>query len=215
MLRIQKFTFNPFQENTYVIVNGSNAILIDPGMSDKTEELQFNSFLVKNNLTLKAVWLTHAHVDHIMGIHYIQTQFDVPFYMHSLEQENLTSGPLVAKAYGIPFNEFEAFSPLLLDEMDCIAFNNENLEIIFAPGHSAGSVCFYHKDTAQLIGGDVLFRQSIGRTDLPGGNFETLNDSIQKKLYLLPDETTVFSGHGPETSIGYEKVNNAFVKALK
>ena len=183
-------------------------------MSNKIEEEELISFLKAHNLILEAVWLTHAHIDHIMGIGFIQTHFDVPFYMHSLEHENLKSGPLVAKAYGIPFNDFEAFSPFLLDDMERISINDQTFEIIFAPGHSAGSMCFYHKDTGQLIGGDVLFRQSIGRTDLPGGDFETLQQSIQQKVYLLPDDTTVYSGHGPETTIGYEKVNNAFIKAL-
>jgi len=213
MITIKKFTFNPFQENTYVLYKDEKAILIDPGMSNLAEENEFKQFLHDHNLDLEAVWLTHAHIDHIMGVAFIQSAYSVSIFMHSLEMENLHSGPLVGEAYGIPFSKFETFEPKLLDKLDSIQFANESFEIIFAPGHSAGHVCFYHKSTNQLIGGDVLFRQSIGRTDLPGGDFETLKQSIQSKLYLLADETLVYSGHGPETTIGYEKVNNGFVKA--
>lgn len=215
MLHIKKFTVNPFQENSYILYGKESAVLIDPGYSNELEFEKATLFLEEQKLQVEAVWLTHAHIDHVLGLHLIESTFpNLPIYMHPLENDNLLSAETVANGYGIPFIPFNTKleTTKSLEELKPMQLDGEVVNLIFAPGHSAGHVCFHYKKGNQLIGGDVLFFQSIGRTDLPGGNFETLQQSILNNIYKLPEETIVFSGHGPETSIGFEKKNNSFVR---
>jgi len=214
MLHVKKFSVNPFQENSYVLfTNDKNAVIIDPGFSNEVEEKQLLTFIATNQLTVEAIWLTHAHIDHIMGLSFCKNQFKVPVYMHSLEKANLAMGADLAARYGLPFNNFSDSIDFELDQMERINLGNETFEIHFTPGHSAGSVSFYNKELKCIFSGDVLFLQSIGRTDLPGGNHQKLQKTIVEKMYTFPAETIVYSGHGAETSIGFEKENNPFFRA--
>ncbi len=212
MLTVSKFTFNAFQENTYLLSSENRAVLIDPGMSTPQEQQELMAFIRDQQLSIEGIWLTHAHIDHVLGLEFARKEFDVPISMHSLENDNLNSASRIAGAYGLPMEPFTGSVERYWDEMSEVKLGDETLSILFTPGHSAGSVSFYHASSHQIVSGDVLFLQSIGRTDLPGGDFNTLQESIIQQLYVLPEETKVFSGHGPETSIGYEKSNNAFVR---
>lgn len=212
MIQVQSFTFNPFQENTYLLISeDKNAILIDPGMYDAEEVKVIKSFLEKNELTLTKILLTHAHLDHIFGLKLILDEYDVPFYLHKEELPVYENAEAVASGYGVslslPQKKYE-----LISETETIPFGNQELEIRFAPGHSPGSICFYSEKDGFVISGDVLFQNSIGRTDLPGGDTSTLLKSVQTQLFTLPDDTKVYSGHGPSTTVGLEKMNNPFFR---
>ena len=217
MINITKWTVNPFQENTYLLYGNQEAVIIDPGFSNAQEFLWFTQFIEEHHLKLTEVWFTHAHIDHVLGLKFIEDAYpNLPVWLHPEEEINFNNAQLVAQQYGIPFNQYKSTmqSTHDLSKEKELMIEEQALQLIFAPGHSPGHICFYNSKDLWLIGGDVLFLQSIGRTDLPGGSFETLQKSIQNKIYALPEETIVHPGHGPETSIGYEKRNNAFVQAV-
>jgi len=211
-MKIQSFTFNPFQENTYVLFDETGeGILVDPGCYFPEEEDQLLHFIRQEKINIVSCVLTHAHIDHVMGCAWARRELEVAPELHELEVENLERAAEVGKMYGIPVKSAPAIGNYLVPGQR-VSFGTTELEILFTPGHSAGSVCFYHEPSLRLIGGDVLFYDSIGRTDLPGGNFETLENSILTQLYRLPDQVEVFPGHGPSTTIGREKVSNPFVR---
>lgn len=212
MLLIKTFTFNPYQENTYLLYNEQGeAIVVDPGMYFPEEREEFLSFIKEHSLTPKILLNTHCHVDHVLGNHFIHEQFGLVPQLHELEIPVLVEVQNYAPQMGFNY-DVSPIPETFLKESDIIRLGNDELEIIFAAGHSPGHVCFYSAKQKFLIGGDVLFRNSIGRTDLPGGNHQQLLDSISKNLYVLPEDTVVHPGHGPETLIGFEKQNNPFVK---
>ena len=213
MMHIKVFTFNPFQENTVVLYDDTReAIIIDPGCYEKAERNQLQQFVVEEELKVVRLVNTHCHVDHVLGNAWVAKTFGVELTMHRLDLPTLKSNEVVAPQYGFP--AYEAAAPVhFFDDGDTLSFGEPKLEIRFTPGHAPGHVVLYHADQQVVIGGDVLFRGSIGRTDLPGGDFDTLANSIRKQLYTLPDEVTVYPGHGPETTIGFEKANNPFVPA--
>ena len=206
-------TFNPFQENTYVLADATGqATVIDPGMSTPEEERAFDEFLRKQNLTLQACWLTHAHIDHVLGLAHVHKTYGLTPQVHPGERPVYEANPQVAGMYGV------ALRPLpqpdySLAAGDAITIGGLSAKQVLAPGHSPASVCFYVEAEGLLVGGDVLFRDSIGRTDLPGGDHATLLASIQREVYTLPKETVVWPGHGPQTTVAYERVNNPFVRA--
>ncbi len=212
MLNIKQFTFNPFSENTYLLYDDSHhAVIIDPGCYDRYEQAQLLAFINQKALQPEALWLTHAHIDHVLGNQFVYEQWGLSPQMHRAEQTNLDRLPAYAPTFGFPAIQSPAASDYI-EAADVLKVGDFELEVLFAPGHSAGSLCFYHRAGGWLIGGDVLFRESIGRTDLPGGDFDTLISSIQKQLFNLPEATIVYPGHGPATTIGYEKRNNPFLK---
>ncbi|HEY1045636.1 MAG TPA: MBL fold metallo-hydrolase [Bacteroidia bacterium] len=212
MLQVQKFTFNPFSENTYVVYNETgDCIIFDPGLYNAHDEIELSQFIEHKELKPAYLINTHCHIDHIMGNEYISKKYGLELYAHKLEVDILKMGRTTALMYGLHYNP----SPEIvhyIDENDVIQLGKESLKILFTPGHSPGSICFYSESSEFVISGDVLFRQSIGRSDLPGGKHETLVNSIKTQMYNLPDETIVYSGHGPETQIGYEKIYNPFVQ---
>lgn len=212
-MKLKKFTFNYFSENTYVIYDETKkCAILDPGCCNKEEESELEEFIASAGLEPVLLLNTHCHIDHILGNSFVSEKYSLGLFIHKDDLPVLKAGTAVAGRYGIPYNE----SPLptgYLEEGKGVEFGNTRLEVIHTPGHSPGSVCFINTSEKLVIGGDVLFRGSIGRTDLPGGDFNTLKRSIQEKVYLLPDEYTVYSGHGDETSIGQEKNTNPFVKA--
>ncbi len=205
------FTVNPFQQNTWLAYKNGEAILFDAGFYGASEINLLLDFLEDKNLELKACLLTHAHVDHILGLQPILGRFDIPVYL-SHEDLNLWENFFVqASTYGFNAQPFD-FTPKNYPASGEMSLGNFNFKAIYTPGHSPDHVSFYFKDDAVIIAGDVLFRESIGRTDLYKGNFSVLENVIKNKFYTLPDETRVLSGHGPETTIGYEKKHNQFVK---
>ncbi len=213
MLKIKTFTFNPFQENTYLLINEQNeAILIDPGCYEPSEQQELQGFLENNNITLKLLINTHAHIDHVLGLEFIHRTFGLTTQLHETELPVFRAVSSYASNYGFVYQEAPEPTVLLKDG-DIIHFGNNQLEVLFCPGHSPGSVAFYSKEQHFVIAGDVLFYRSIGRTDLPGGDHATLLRSIKTKMYTLPDETIVYSGHGPQTTIGAEKIYNPFVNS--
>ncbi len=213
MLTIKTFTFNPFQENTYLLFNEKNeGILIDPGCYEPYEQDELKQFISTNNIELKLLLNTHCHVDHVLGNAFIEQEFGLITRMHELELPIFKAVSSYASNYGFVYKE-AAYSEELLLDFEIIQFGEDQLEVLFCPGHSPGSVCFYSAKQNFLIAGDVLFYRSIGRTDLPGGDFNTLMRSINNRLLNLPGETIVMPGHGPQTTIESEKLYNPFINA--
>ena len=211
MISIKQFTFSPVQENTYVLFNEQKqAIIIDPGCYYKNEKEELSNYI--NNQNLKVVQLinTHCHLDHIFGNKWVYETYALELFIHKNEEVVLAFGPQSGQMWGLPFDNYEG--PLhFLTEGDTLNLGEDKLKIILAPGHSPGSICFYCEEQKFIIAGDVLFRDSIGRTDLPLGDHNTLLQSIRQQLFTLPDDVVVYPGHGPSTTIGYEKMHNPFL----
>jgi hydroxyacylglutathione hydrolase len=209
-MKVQSFTFNPFSENTYILYDESNeCIIIDPGCNDSFEKQEISEFIKSNGLNPIHLINTHCHIDHILGNKFISESYNLPLTAHKKEKQVLDFGTQTAMMYQIPY-ELSPEITKFIDEGDTITFGNTKLDVLFTPGHSPASISLYCKSANILIAGDVLFQGSIGRTDLPGGNFETLTRNIKAKFFTLPDETVVFSGHGNPTTIGIEMRTNPF-----
>ncbi|AQY21998.1 MBL fold metallo-hydrolase [Riemerella anatipestifer] len=212
MLSIKTFTFNPFSENTYLVYNeAKQAFIIDPGNFTANETLALSEFITSQNLTVKNILLTHAHIDHIAGLQWAFDTYQVPVLMHQLDQELLDRAPLTARQYGFNMLPFVG-QTTFIDEGETLQLGTDTLHLLHTPGHSPGSISFYHKEQNWVISGDVLFQGSIGRTDLYKGNYEQLIESIKTKLLTLPPNTQVYSGHGASTNIGFEQQYNPFLK---
>ncbi|HVK96412.1 MAG TPA: MBL fold metallo-hydrolase [Flavisolibacter sp.] len=212
MLTVQPFTFNPVQENTYILYNeNKDCCIIDPGCYFASEEQELIEFIQQNELRPIYLLNTHCHLDHIFGNRFIHKQFGLVLHMHKLEQPVLEFGPESGKMWQLPFDNYDG-ELKFIDEGDEIRIGKDVLEILFTPGHSPGSISFYSNDHKFLISGDVLFQGSVGRTDLPGGDFTILEESIRTKLYTLPEDVIVYPGHGDSTTIGDEMKSNPFVK---
>jgi len=211
MIHIKAFTFSPISENTYVLYNNEGkAIIIDPGCYFPAEQETLKNFLADTGLTPVQLLNTHCHLDHVFGNKWVHETYGLELYIHPNEAQMLELAPVSGERWGLPFQNYNG--PIhFLNDGDKVLFGDTALDVILTPGHSPGSICFYLPSQGDLIGGDVLFRGSIGRTDLPGGDSETLLNSIREKLWVLPDETVVYSGHGIKTTIGYEKRNNPFL----
>lgn len=215
MLHIKGFEFNPFQENTYVLYDETKAcIIVDPGCFENHEEKILTGFINDNQLRVTQLINTHCHIDHVLGNAFVKHQFGVNLYIHKLEEPFLKAVKTYAPNYGF-YQYQDAEADGFLDEHSTVQFGNQTLQILFVPGHSPGHIALYHVDSKSLIGGDVLFQNSIGRTDLPGGDFDTLISSIHQKFFTLPEEVTVYCGHGPTTTIGYEKRTNPFCALIQ
>ncbi len=211
MLQIQSFTFSPIQENTYLLFNEfKQCIIIDPGCYFDAEKETLKEFIETNGLKPALLLNTHCHLDHVFGNKFIAETYNLTLQLHEKEKSVLSFAPTSGLMYNMPFDNYAGVF-IELKGGDKILLGDDELEIIEAPGHSPGSICFYCSKQHFIIGGDVLFKRSIGRTDLPGGNHQILLNSIRQKLFLLPDDTIVYSGHGTETTIGEEKFFNPFV----
>ncbi len=218
MLKIKVFAFSPIQENTYVLYNDKNeCAIIDPGCYFPQEQQELQVFIDKNQLKPKMLLNTHCHLDHVFGNKFIAEKYGLKLHLHPEEEALLQMAPASGLMFDLPFDNYTG-EFIFLNEGDLptgqagtIYLGEDKLEIIHAPGHSPGSICFYCKAQRFIIGGDVLFNGSIGRTDLPMGDYQTLINSIKQKLFLLPDDVIVYNGHGAETTIGNEKKYNPFV----
>ncbi len=211
MIKVEYFTFSPISENTYLLSNETGeAIIIDPGCYFSTEEETLKNHISNNNLKPVQLLNTHCHLDHVFGNKWVAETYGLELFLHTLEEKMLRLAPASGVLYGVSFKNYKG--PLhFLKEGDIVKLGEDELKVIFAPGHSPGSICFYCEAQKFLIGGDVLFYESIGRTDLLFGNHKELLKNIKEKLFVLPDETIVYSGHGPQTTIGHEKENNPFL----
>lgn len=212
MLKVKVFPFNKFQENTYIVYDEEGQCAIfDPGMSTADEEVVFSHYIEQEGLKPIALYNTHCHIDHVLGNRYVFEHYGLMPQFHEREVPILVAVENIAPGYGFRYDT----SPIpetFLKDGDTIKIGKHELKILFVPGHSPGHLCFYTAADSFIIGGDVLFRNSIGRTDLPGGNHQQLLTHIQQHIYTLPEQTTIYPGHGPSTSIGFEKANNPFVR---
>ena len=208
---IQSFTVGPFAENTYLLTKDNKSVLIDPGFFDPNEFKTVKDELQKKDTELIAVLLTHAHVDHVLGLEKVLKEFDLSVYLNHSDLYLWENFPEQAKRFGFHAAGFD-FTPENLPEQKNFTLGPFGFDVLFTPGHSPDHVSLYFDKEGIVVAGDALFRESIGRTDLYKGSFERLATSIKEKLYTLPDETTVYPGHGPSTTIGHEKAANSFVK---
>ena len=210
-MEVVAFTFNPFMENTYVLHQGGKGVIIDPGCYDPAEEQELVDYIESNGIMIEKIINTHGHIDHVLGNSFTKNKFNAPLWIGEHDVQTLKSVEAYAPSYG--FQKYQSTEPdHLIKEGDVISVGSGELSVLFVPGHAPGHIAFYNAEHGFIIGGDVLFRESIGRTDLPGGNFDTLMESIKNKFYPLPDETIVYPGHGGETTLGHEKKYNPFCR---
>ncbi len=212
MLQVKMFTFNPVQENTYLVYNEQgDCCIIDPGCYFDYECNELKEWIHANGLKPKYLLNTHCHLDHVFGNHFVAEYFGMELHIHPLEKEMLEMASLSGQKWGLPFKNYEG--PLhWIDEKGSISLGEDVMQILFLPGHSPGHIGFYATKERFLIGGDVLFQGSIGRTDLPKGDYNTLINSIQTVLMALPDDVVVYPGHGSSTTIGIERKHNPFLE---
>jgi hydroxyacylglutathione hydrolase len=210
-MQVAQFTFNDFSENTYVLYDETKCCaIIDPGCFKSYEQQELSSFIIEKELTPVLLVNTHCHIDHVLGNAFVSKKYQLPLHLHQNELQTYEETARWGQFFGLVIENIPT-PQVFISETDKLLFGNTTLDILFTPGHSIASLSFYHAPSSQLIAGDVLFYQSIGRTDLPGGDYNVLINSIKNKLFTLPEETIVYSGHGPKTSIGYEKKNNPFL----
>lgn len=211
MIQIHQLTFGPFSENTYLISDSDkNAIVVDPGMYYPEENTRFFEYINNHQLSLNRMILTHAHLDHVFGVNWVNETYGLSPEVHLDDKVMYDNAVAVATQYGL---QMKALVPPIvgLESGSSFEFGGVKFEVAHASGHSPGSVCFYCEAESILIAGDVIFQGSIGRTDLPGGDFDTLISSIKRQVLTLPDDVTIYSGHGPITNVGRERITNPFL----
>jgi hydroxyacylglutathione hydrolase len=212
MLQLQKFTFNPMQENTYIVYNDAKqAMIIDPGCYDVLEQNVLSAFITNNELTPVLLVNTHCHIDHIFGNAYVSQLYNLPLQAHIEEEKVMAFDDASAARWQLNYTKSPRIATYLV-ENTLLKLGNDEFEIRFVPGHSPGSIALYNAENNFCIVGDALFNNSIGRTDLPGGNHEQLLHSIRTQLFTLPENTQIHSGHGGVTTIGKEKMSNPFLR---
>lgn len=214
MIQIEKFVFNSFQVNTFILHDETGeCVIIDAACQSEAERTQLTDFISHHQLRPICLLNTHSHIDHILGNVFLKDTYQLPLMGHQSGDKLISIAQSSASLFGFEL-ERVALPDKHLTEGDSIRFGNSEINVLYTPGHADGSICFYHAEQQFVIVGDVLFQGSIGRTDLPTGNYHTLMESIGKKLLVLPETVTVYPGHGPTTSIGYEKQHNPFLESL-
>lgn len=212
MVTVKKMVFNPFQENTYVLYDETKeSIIIDPGCYHDFEKKELKDFIKSKELEPQKVISTHSHIDHVFGNNFVVNEYNIPLHICKEDLETLKRVPSYAPVYGFPDFEESPEPDMFFDLAKGLDFGNSHLDILFVPGHAPGHVVFVSHEDKFVINGDCLFYGSIGRTDLPGGDHQTLLKNIKEKLFTLPNDYRVYCGHGPETTIGFEKENNPFL----
>ncbi|MCK5134385.1 MAG: MBL fold metallo-hydrolase [Bacteroidales bacterium] len=211
MIQIDAIVFNSFQVNTYLIWDETgDCLVVDPAFYTREEQEIFDAFLIDKQLKLTGQVNTHCHIDHILGVQHIKSQYDCPFSAHEEEAILVTNAPLSGDMFGLSFEPISGIDRIIVDH-DIIKVGNHSLQSIRVPGHSMGSLSYYSPEGGFVITGDALFEGGIGRTDLPGGNYDQLIQSIRTRLLVLPPETIVYPGHGPSSTIGKEIGENPFL----
>ncbi|MEI6899207.1 MAG: MBL fold metallo-hydrolase [Bacteroidota bacterium] len=212
MIKIRNFVFNTFMVNTYLLYNESGeSILVDAACYEESEEKELAGFILDNGLKVVRNLNTHCHIDHILGNPFIAKRYGISPEFHRASLPFLGPAREIGLSFGYEVNSLPEPKGFLEDGT-LIPFGKSTLKVLYTPGHADGSVCFYCEQEGFVITGDVLFKDTIGRTDLPTGDLDLLMESIHTKLFSLPDNTVVYPGHGPETTIGYEKMNNPFIR---
>ena len=210
MLKIKSFTFNAFQENTYVVSLGNKCFIVDPGNSSDEENEELMLYISSNKLIPEYVLITHCHVDHVLGTNFLTTSFSIKAYLPESEKKIYDEMVNYAHLFGFEnYNNSKDIKYITKDSR--LVFNGLDIDILLLPGHSPGHLAFYFDRYKKCFSGDVIFKNSIGRTDLPGGNYETLINSIKNELFLLDDNVQIYPGHGPITNIYDEKHLNPFL----
>lgn len=213
-MNIKTFHFNFIQVNTYVLYDDTHeAVIIDPGNCDAEEDSILDNFIKDNKLEVKYIINTHTHIDHILGNGFCHRTYNAPIIFHKAGEGIYKN----AFAYGVAFNmkctdDNFPIATQNIEEGDTIAFGNQTLEVLYTPGHADGSICLLNKDANCIFVGDLIFENSVGRSDLPTGNFRILLDNVRNKILTLPVNTIIYPGHGPETSVGNEKTNNPYIQ---
>ena len=208
-MKVKSFTFNPFQENTYVVYDDTKeCVIIDPGCYSEEEKTELSRFITTEELRPVKLINTHCHIDHVLGNKFASELWDLELHMHKEDLALLENAGHTSKMYGLEDYEGSPSPKHFLVEGDNLNFGYSSFNILFTPGHAPGHICLHSQKNNLVIAGDVLFQRSIGRTDLPGGDHNTLIKSIKSKLFTLDNETKVYCGHGPSTTIGYEKKYN-------
>lgn len=212
MLQIKSFEYNPFNENTYLVWNNETleSAVIDPGCYDDYERNELSQFITQNNLKIKYLINTHCHIDHIFGVNFIKKTFNPIYFIPEADLPLHKNASRQAEVFGFRLDNLTE-PDKFLSESEILKLGNDELKPLFTPGHTPGEFCLYSEKNKLCITGDVLFHQSIGRTDLWGGDYDTLIASIKSKLLTLPDDTKIFPGHGIESTIGIEKNKNPFL----
>ncbi|PWU03877.1 MAG: MBL fold hydrolase [Bacteroidetes bacterium] len=212
MFAVKVFIFSPVQENTYVLYNEQHeCIIIDPGTYYPEEKEELQSFIKTQGLIPKLLLNTHCHLDHVFGNKWVAESYGLILQTHEKEKSVLDYAPTAGLMWNLPFENYVG-DLLYLREGDIVKLGDDTLKVLFCPGHSPGSIAFYCEKQQFVIGGDVIFKRSIGRTDLPGGDFNTLINSIRYQIFTLPDTVTIYPGHGDPTTVGFEKANNPFLQ---
>jgi len=211
MIKVKEFVVNPFQENTYLLYDETKeCVIIDCGCLFDNEKTELKNFIAENGLKPKHLLNTHLHIDHALGNRFFYEEYGLKPEAHQADEFFINQMKIQADVFGIPMKDEPISLGNYLQEGEKIVFGNSELEILHVPGHSPGSLVYYAKAEKLLFVGDVLFRECIGRTDLPKGNHADLIQNIQQKLLTLPDETVVFCGHYETTTIGHEKEYNPY-----
>lgn len=214
MITVHKFTVNPLQENSYLLHDETGqCLIVDAGFHSPGEKEQIATFISNHELIPVALVNTHCHFDHILGVPFLKKRYEIPFYCHREDAFWLPLATLQGSYFGVYLTEMSP-ADRFLEEHEEIRFGNSLLKVIHVPGHSPGHLVFYSPEDKLVMAGDVLFKGGIGRTDLEGGNYSSLIGNIHGKLMVLPGETVVYSGHGPETTIGAEKSGNLFLQRI-
>ena len=212
MIKVKKFVVNPLSQNSLVLSDEETkeCVLVDPGFYYGEEQDEVKYYIERNELKPVKIINTHCHFDHIMGVDFIRDEYKIPFLAHADDAFWVDRAVDQGKMYNF---EMQPVKPIdeFIEEGQTIEFGQSGFEVIHVPGHAPGHVVFYSKNDNLLIAGDVIFYGSIGRTDLPGGDFDTLITNIKEKLFPLANDTKVYCGHGPETTLGFEKENNPFL----
>ena len=212
-MKLKSFIFNQFYENTFIVSDSTNdCIIVDPGCYSNDEKNILKKYIDNNNLNPVKLINTHCHIDHILGNKFAAKTWGLNLETHQNDIELLENSSEIARLYGFIDYEKSPSTTQFLNEGDIVEFGNSKLKILYTPGHAPGHISLYSKKEKFIISGDVLFNNSIGRTDLPGGDFNVLIESIKTKILCLDDDTVVYCGHGPATTVGYERVNNPFLK---
>ncbi len=210
-MNVKTFTFNDYQENTYLLISNNKCVIIDPGNYYSNENLALENFIKENSIEPEFILITHAHIDHVLGIKYLSDLYQVETFIPSIEKNMYEN--MINYSVMLGMNSYNHYNNVkFIDSNSNLEFDGEKINILFLPGHSPGHLGFYFKNQNKCFSGDVIFKNSIGRTDLPGGDFNTLIKSIKNTLFLLNDDVTIYPGHGPSTTIIDEKESNPFTK---